>query len=93
MPVVERAVVIGLVLGSLWCVLALARARRGRLDVAVAVLLAAGSLLWLFGSRAYEGPTVVALSADRGLTIADLGVPTWLALSAAVVVRSWRVDG
>lgn len=91
MPTSERVLALLLVAAALWCVLALSRRRRpGLLDTAVAALLLAGSLLWLFGSPAYEGPTIVVLTASRGLSVADLGVPPGLALGAAVLWTAWR---
>ena len=87
MPPAERARAVVLVLLSGWAVVALLKARPSRVDQALAALLAAGCLWWLFDSPAYEGPGVVSLTADSGLTAADLGVPPGLFLAAAVLLK------
>lgn len=89
MPAGQRALAVALVLLSGWAVVSLLKARPGRLDRVAAVLLAAGALWWLFDSPAYEGPGIVALSSSDGLTVADLGVPPALFLSAGVLVKEW----
>lgn len=89
MPLAERVLALLLVALACGCVLALVgRPAPGRRAVAAAVLLGIGSLWWLFSSRAYEGPTVLALSATRGLTAVDLAVPPDLCLAAGVLVRA-----
>ena len=91
MPLGERLLALALIALACWCVLVLWRRRLpGRLDLAVAVVLAVGSLWWLFASRVYEGPTVLALTATRGLTAVDLAVVPDLLLAAAVLASRVR---
>lgn len=90
MPAADRGLALALVLLSAWSVLALVRARPTRLDEVLAVALAAGCLWWLFASPAYEGPGILALTSTAGLTVADLGVPPGLFLSAGVLVKARR---
>ena len=94
MPLGERLLALALILLACWCVLVLWRRRRpGRLDLAVALVLAVGSLWWLFASRVYEGPTVLALTATRGLTAVDLAVVPDLLLATAVLASRVRDRG
>lgn len=89
----DRVLAVALLLLAVWVALSLVRARPTRLDVAVALLLATGSVVWLFGAHRYEGPTLLRLTAGHGLTVTDLGVPPDLFLASAVVVRRWRSRG
>lgn len=91
MPVGERVLALLLVALACWCALVLLRRDRPtRVDLPVAVLLAAGSLRWLFESHAYEGPTVLALTHSSGLTAVDLGVVPDLCLAGCVLLRAFR---
>ncbi len=49
--------------------------------------LVVAGILWLATNKAMEGPTIVHLTQDHGLTIADLSGLTAIALGAAQV---WR---
>lgn len=91
-PLADRLLALALVVLSAWAVLALVKARPSRVDVALAALLAAGCLWWLFTSPAYEGPGILALTSDRGLTVADLGVPPGIFLATGVAVRARARD-
>lgn len=82
----ERLVALLFVALSVACVVLLLRRPVRLRGLLVAGPLAAVALVWLFGTRAYEGPTVLALTPTRGLTVADLLVLPALALAAAVAV-------
>jgi hypothetical protein len=90
MPAHDRVLAVGLIALSGWSVLALLRPKLSRSDVVLAAVLLVGCLVWLLQSPAYEGPTVLRLTATNGLTAADLGVPPGLFLAAGVLVRAAR---
>lgn len=90
MPATERALALVLVALGCWCVVVLARGRPHRVDPVLGGLLVGGSVWWLFTSRAYEGPTVLALTSTRGLTAVDLAVLPSVCLGVAVAIRWWR---
>jgi hypothetical protein len=80
--VVAAVVLVGLVLSA---------GLAGMLRFGGVVLLAAVSLLWLLVNGPMEGPVLVVLSPDHGITGADLAGCAGLALAAArlvMVVRS-----
>ncbi|MCU1672031.1 MAG: hypothetical protein JWN77_144 [Frankiales bacterium] len=70
------------------CCLPLARRRRpGRLAAAGAVVTVVIALVWDRHSAPYEGPAIVALTPDHGITVIDLLLPVSVAVAAAVLYR------
>jgi hypothetical protein len=69
----------------------LACARRpGRLAVGWALFAAALAVVWDRHEAPYEGPTIVVLTQNHGVTLVDLVVPPALGIAAAVVWRHFR---
>lgn len=89
MPASDRVRALTAVVLAGWCAWVLVRGRVGRLDAGAAGALAVLAAWWLLQSPAYEGPTVLPLTGSSGLTMADLGVPPSLFLSAAVLWSWW----
>ncbi|MDT7537987.1 MAG: hypothetical protein QOI82_1572 [Actinomycetota bacterium] len=90
MPLDERLLALVLMLITCWCVVVLGFQRPRRIDVIVAVELLLGSAAWLWLHRAYEGPTVVRVSATHGLTVSDLWVPPCVLLALGVLLKAVR---
>ena len=79
-----------LVFGLLGCWLLGRAAPVGHSGVAVAVALFVTSAVWSQVQKVYEGPTVISVTASRGLTIADLVIVPSLGIVAALLVRARR---
>jgi hypothetical protein len=75
---VQAAVLALLLLTALW---ALHRPRTARV-----VAFVACALMWSRANHAFEGQILLVLTADHGVTTADLPAP---ALALAIAVRGW----
>lgn len=68
--------------------------RRDRAQVLTsALLVAAGAGLWLAANTPYEGPVLVVLSREHGLTLGDLVALPPLALAGLLVAIALRQAG
>jgi hypothetical protein len=87
----EQTLALAVVAVATLACLPLARARRpGRLAVGWALFAAALAVVWDRHEAPYEGPTIVVLTQNHGVTFVDLVVPPALGIAAAVVWRHFR---
>ena len=82
----ERYAAIALTLLGCYLVARLASRSATKSDTVAAAALTAGALAWLAMHNAYEGPSVVGVG-THGIALADLGVPMWLAVGVATLLR------
>ena len=81
-PVVLLVVLVGLILAAL-------RAR-GRRQRVAAVLLLPVAAAWVLFNGPIEGPILLTLSTDHGLTVSDLLAVVAVLVAVAVLVRRRR---
>ena len=88
MSTAEQLLAVAVALAPVLCCVALARPERpGRLAAGGAVASGVLVLVWAWHKAPYEGPAILRVTDDHGLTVVDLVVPVTLAVSAAVL---WR---
>lgn len=91
MTLTEQLLGLAVVVCPVLCCIPLARrGRPGRRAAAGAVATAVLAVIWDRHKAPYEGPAIIRVTADHGLTVVDLVVPVALAVAAAVVWRYRR---
>jgi hypothetical protein len=81
-PVVLLVLLVGLLVAAL--------SSRGRRRRAAAALLLPASAAWVLFNGTIEGPILLTLSTDHGLTVSDLLAVVGVLVAAAVLLRGDR---